>query len=306
MRKERLLCPSQKYDFKNKDRNIDNMLQYMLRRSTQMFTYTGLPKTIPKFILELYLQTNGNVCFYKHNEELYVFTGGMGGEPNVYYMPTIYTIVNPYLNLTKNLVIDKECVVVANDACYQGMLPTFKKYATGIIENELSMNIASINSRIISLISASDDRTEKSAQIYLKHVEDGELGIISEQAFLDGVKVQPYAKTTSDTLSKLIEYNQYLKASWFNDIGLNANYNMKREAINSNESQLNDDMLFPTVDDMLERRKEGIEKVNEMYGTNITVEISSSWKYNVDEKEQELDDSVQTENKQKEVKIDET
>lgn len=292
MRKERLLCPSQKYDFKNKDRNIDDMLRYMLRRSTQMFRYNGLPKTIPKYILELYLQTNGNVCFYKHDGELYVFTGGMGGELNEYYLPTIYTIANPFLKLTKNLVIDKDCVVVANDSCYQGMLPQFKKYATGLVENELSMNIASINSRIISLISASDDRTLKSAEAYVKHICDGDLSIVSEDAFLDGVKVQPYAKATNDILSKLIEYNQYLKASWFNDIGLNANYNMKREAINSNESQLNDDMLFPTVDDMLERRKEGLEKVNEMYATNITVELNSSWRYNVDE----INNSVQTEN----------
>ena len=292
MRKERLLCPSQKYDFKNKSSNIDNMLRYMLRRSTQMFKYNGLPDSIPKYILELYLQTNGNVCFYKHNEKLYVFTGSMGGELNEYYLPTIYTIANPFLNLTKNLVIDEECVIVANDSCYQGMLPQFKKYATGLVENELSMNIASINSRIISLISASDDRTLKSAEAYVKHIYDGDLSVVSEDAFLDGIKVQPYAKATNDTLSKLIEYNQYLKASWFNDIGLNANYNMKREAINSNESQLNDDMLFPTVDDMLERRQEGIEKVNKMYGTNITVELNSSWRYNVDE----INNSVQTEN----------
>lgn len=283
MRKERLLCPSQKYDFKNKDTNINEMLRYMFRRSTQMFKYNGLPNSIPKYILELYLQTNGNVCFYKHNEKLYVFTGSMGGELNEYYLPTIYTIANPFLNLNKNLVIDKDCVVVANDSCYQGMLPQFKKYATALVENELSMNIASINSRMISLISASDDRTLKSAESYIKHILDGDLSVISEDAFLDGIKVQPYGKVTNDTLSKLIEYNQYLKASWFNDIGLNANYNMKREAINSNESQLNDDMLFPTVDDMLELRKEGIEKVNEMYGTNITVELNSSWRYNVDE-----------------------
>lgn len=293
MRKERLLFPSQKYDFKNKDTNINEMLRYMLRRSIQMFKYNGLPDSIPKYILELYLQTNGNVCFYKHNEKLYVFTGGMGGELNEYYLPTIYTISNPFLNLTKNLVIDKECVVVANDSCYQGMLPQFKKYATGLVENELSMNIASINSRMISLISASDDRTLKSSESYIKHILDGDLSVVSEDAFLNGVKVQPYAKATNDTLSKLIEYNQYLKASWFNDIGLNANYNMKREAINSNESQLNDDMLFPTVDDMLERRQEGIEKVNKMYGTNITVELNSSWRYNVDE----INNSVQTETK---------
>lgn len=85
-----------------------------------------------------------------------------------------------------------------------------------------------------------------------------------------------------------------MKASWFNDTGLNANYNMKRESINSNESQLNDDMLMPTVDDMLDCRQEGLEKVNAMFGTNITVELNSSWKINKEEANKDVD-SVQTE-----------
>lgn len=292
-KKERLLCPNDIFDFTKKTKNIYNTLEYMFRRSVQMFTYTNLPDTIPKRILELYLQTNGNVCFYEYEGKLYVFTGGMGGELNQYYMPTIYTIANPYLKISKNLVIDEECIVMPNDSCYQGMLPVFKKYATGIVENELSMNIASINSRIISLISASDDRTEKSANRYLEQIQEGKLGIISDEAFLDGVKVQPYAKTGNDIISKLVEYNQYLKASWFNDIGLNANYNMKRESINSNESQLNDDMLMPTVDDMLDCRREGLEKVNTMFGTNISVELNSSWKINKDKATN--NDSVRTE-----------
>lgn len=293
-RKEKLLCPDDVFDFTKKTKNIYDTIEYMLRRSVQMFTYNNLPDTIPKRILELYLQTNGNVCFYKYNEKLYVFTGGMGGELNEYYMPTIYTIANPYLNISKNLVIDKECIVIPNDSCYQGMLSCFKKYATGIVENELSMNIASINSRIVSLISASDDRTKKSADKYLENIREGNLGIISDEAFLEGVKVQPYAKTSNDIISKLVEYNQYLKASWFNDIGLNANYNMKRESINSNESQLNDDMLMPTVDDMLDCRREGLERVNKMFGTSITVELNSSWKINKEEANKSVD-SVQTE-----------
>ena len=73
---------------------------------------------------------------------------------------------------------------------------------------------------------------------------------------------------------------KYLKAGKYNEIGLNANYNMKRESINSNESQLNDDMLHPLIDDMLARRREALEEVNAMFGTNITVEFNSAWETN--------------------------
>lgn len=78
-----------------------------------------------------------------------------------------------------------------------------------------------------------------------------------------------------------------MKASWFNELGLNANYNMKRESINSNESQLNDDMLLPLIDDMLQCRQSFCDKINNMFGTNITVSFGSSWKDNMEELELE-------------------
>ena len=55
---------------------------------------------------------------------------------------------------------------------------------------------------------------------------------------------------------------------------------MKRESINSGESQLNNDALYPLIDDMLNSRKQAVDKVNKMFNTDISVELSSSWKDN--------------------------
>ena len=100
--------------------------------------------------------------------------------------------------------------------------------------------------------------------------------------------------------NNLIELEQYLKASWYNELGLNANYNMKRESINSGESQLNNDMLIPLVDDMLKRRKEGAEKVNNMFGTNITVELASAWEDNQEEIDEALEEGTEESEETKE------
>lgn len=40
---------------------------------------------------------------------------------------------------------------------------------------------------------------------------------------------------------------------------------------------------------MLRRRKEGAEKVNALFGTNITVELASSWKDNKEQVEAEIE-----------------
>ena len=62
------------------------------------------------------------------------------------------------------------------------------------------------------------------------------------------------------------------------DLGLNANYNMKRERLNTQEVSMNVDALMPFVDSMLTERVEGVKRVNEMFGTDITVTLGSSWK----------------------------
>ena len=271
------------YDFQDKERARGQYIAYMLMRTQSMFKWDGLPETIPARMLELYLQTNGNACFYKYNDNLYVFFGGRGGEPDVYYMPTIYTIANPALKLSVKANIDIDCIVMPNDSLYFGLLPLFDRYATAMVETELSIDIAKVNARIIDLISAGDDRTRASAEKFLEDVRDGKLGVISSNEFLDGIKSTPYGGTGNQTITDLIELMQYEKASCFNELGLNANYNMKRESLNSSESQLNNDALLPLVDDMLNCRKIFAEKVNKMFGTNISVEFNSSWKDNIEE-----------------------
>ena len=278
-----------RYEYEDKGHCISQHITYMLNRTQSMFKWNKLPKTISQRDLELYLQLNGKTCWYEHEGNLYVFFGNMGGVPNEYYLPTQFIIANPYLKLNKVLNIDEDCVIMKNDSMYVGLYPIFSKYATLMTEVELSIKIATVNSRIIDLISAPDDRTKESALQFLDDIEDGKLGVIAENAFLDGIRSQPYGNTSgkNNTITSLIELLQYLKASWYNELGINSNYNMKREAINTAESQLNNDALFPLVDNMLRCRKEACEEINEKYGTDISVELDSSWLDNVIELQKE-------------------
>lgn len=271
------------YDFKNKDKAVRSYVNYMLNRVQSMFEYKGLPDTIPQKMIEIYIMTNGHAVIIEHEGELYVCFGNWGGEPNEYYIPTKYVVANPYLNLFKTYTIGEDCVLAHNDSLYYGLMPMFKRYASLLVENDITMRMVDINSRIAALIDAKDDSTYASANKYLDDIEAGELGVIASQQFFDGITTQPYGEHNYQRLTDLIEFHQYMKASWFNELGLNANYNMKREAITSNESQLNDDMLLPLVDDMMNCRQLWIEQVNDMFGTDWSVDWASSWKDNLEE-----------------------
>lgn len=267
---------------------IHSEILQMLKRSVRIFEYTNLPDTIQHKDLETQLQVGRFNTWKEVNGDLYCFNSSLGGEPNPYYLPTKAIIANPALKYNATLTIDKDCVVMLNDSYYQGFMPLFTKYASLLIEAELSLKYAIINARVPALIQADNDGTYKSATEFFDKIVKGEgYGIVSSKEFFDGIRSTDFYKQAY--IKDLIEAIQYIKGSWFNAIGLNAQFNMKREAINEAEASLNEDVLYPTLDDMLECRQFALEKINKMFGTNISVKFSSVWEQNKKQEELSLD-----------------
>ena len=222
-------------------------------------------------------------------------TGGWGGLPNRYFIPTQYIVSNPYVKeeTRRTYTIGEDCVLARNDTYARGMLPLIQEKTRLLTENYVSMNMSTILTRAMLNLVALTGQDKESVEFWLKKLERGELGAILSKPNFAGndnanISAVPFAQVAG-TLTDLIEERQYIKASLYNDLGLNGNYNMKREAINSNESQLNDDMLHPLIDEMLKCRKEFVEEVNDMFGTNITVEFDSAWADNELENEAALE-----------------
>ena len=291
----------------DKKKSIYNYVMLMFDRTNQMFEYDSLPDTIPAYMLELYLQINGHVCVTKVNDNLYALPGGLGGAPDPYYRPTLYVTANPGLGISKSLRIlnhlppfakqsdQGECVLVRNDTNLRGLFYLFTRYATELAENDVSIRSAQINSRQQTLIAASTDSQIASANAYYDNLEKGKLTAVADQAFLDGIKATNVSVQGANSIIQLIELQQYLKASWYNEIGLNANFNMKREYLSEEELRASTDVLLPLIDDMLRCREEAISVINSTYGTNITVKKNSAW----ENKQKELD----TEQEQKEADV---
>lgn len=273
------------WDYTDKTRHVQANVLYMLNRTSVMFKYHGLPDTLPARELERALQAGGfaviadlegnGLCAYG---PMYC---GLGGEPDIYGNPTIATISNPVLNKSYNLRIGEECVLVRNDPAQMGLYPLLLKYCTMLHENEITMVMANVNRRVQAIISACDDATMESAKKFIIDLYAGKLSAIGEAKLFDGLKVSPMASTGNAPMKDLVEYEQYIKASMFNELGLSANYNMKRERFTRDEAITNNEALYPLVDAMLESRRDALEQVNEKYGTDITVELNSAWDYRI-------------------------
>ena len=269
----------------DKDKVFENYCKYTFTRTQSMFTYEGLPDTIPVQWLESYLQRNGSCCIAEHEGKLYALLGSAGGELDEYYQPTIYTVANPALNLSKTFKIGEDCVYCKNDYDAIGLVPLVSRYCGLMTENLLTVRISDINMRMMNLLSAPDDNTLQSTKQYLKDLEAGKLGVVGETPFFEGLKLQSKGVGNGDYMIQFIELQQYLKGSMYNELGINANFNMKREALSGQEVALNDDALMPLIDDMLKQRRAMCNELNEMFGLNVSVDYGSTWHSNVVEKQ---------------------
>lgn len=278
-------------DILDKDFSAFNYAQYMFDRTNRMFRYDGLPDTIPEYLLEYMLQIYGEVAILEHNGELYAFRCHFGGPPDPYYRPTQAVIANPALNIESMYRIvnylppfDKDtwdsyppCVRFINDTQVQGLLPLFSRYATQMAENDVSIRSAQINLRQQTVIVADTGPEIESAEQYIRNLEAGKLSSIQKRPFAEGIKVLNAQTGQSNTVIQLIELQQYLKASWYNEIGLNSNFNMKRQYMSADELNSSADIMLPLIDNMLFCREQAVEEINKNFGTNISVEKDSAW-----------------------------
>lgn len=298
----------------DKKASIFNYVMLMLDRTSTMFEYDGLPETIPEYMLERYLQINGHVAITEVKGDLYALPGNFGGAPDPYYRPTLYVTANPGLGYSASLKIENymepfgkqdyqgKCVIIRNDTNKIGLMYMFSRYATQMAENDISIRCAQINSRQQAFINAQTDSDIASANAYLSALEEGKIIAVGSKPFLDGITASNISLQGPNSIIQLIELQQYLKASWYNDIGLNSNFNMKREYLSEEEIRTSSDILLPLIDDMLKRREEDINLVNSIYGTNIRVKKNSAW----ENKQLEVDTAQkEAENKAEEVKPDE-
>lgn len=276
---------------------ITNNILYMLNRLSTMFKYEGLPETIRTDKLDLNQFIDGiSYTTDKYNgTDIFEYKCTLGGKPNVHYEPSQVIIANPGQNFSGTFDVEEDGVLFRNDSLKVGLMPLLYQYSYLLAENMISLKMGLINTRAMSIISSADDDTTRSIELFIDDLEAGKLSAVFDSQLFStasSLKAQPLYQGSNNSLTSLIETNQYIRSLMFNELGLNQNFNMKREALNSAEVSMNDEVLIPLIHDMLHCREDAIKKFNEKYGTNASVKLCGAWAHLLENNDQQ----VETEN----------
>lgn len=268
-----------------------------------MFEYSNLPSTIPPIALERLLQWCGSCVIWRvpsshvpigygpsfnfssltgqtdQSSNLYAFKYTLAEAPDPYDEPYQVVITSPGFRptISETLEINKDVAIIRNDTNYRGLYQLHKKYAELLAEAEISLRSTMLVLRDQLLFIAKTEKQQKAVERYIASRDLGEPSFITSNDL--GTPLETVVQNThSNAVELAVNALQAIKAAWYNEIGLNPSFSMKREYTSAQEIDTNTDLLMPIIDDMYESRRIGLENVNALFGTNITVEKSSAWR----------------------------
>jgi len=251
---------------------------YLLNNALSIFKYDGLPDNVKAVDLEKNLLRFGKILFTKWRDEFYIFSYSDTGKQNYLGEYTSYQVNNPYIQCNE-VFTDDNAVRIFNTDTHEPLINLMGMYSELLTESYITLNMADINSRIPFFISARDNATKASAEIFVKQILDGKQGVIAEQPLFESLRINPL--TDHENISQIVELNKFFYSDYFQKIGLTNLYNNVHDRISATETEFTATSIYPYVDNMKRNRDIAVEKINSMFGLSVSVEFSSSWDYRI-------------------------
>lgn len=255
-------------------------------RIVNIFEYENLPEEINEQAFKLMLFARGKVIFYKIGDKYLIQPFTYTDKLDWYYIPLNGRVVNPWLPIghqNKEFTIADECVIwnstpdIYNFREWSLVADLVHKTSYQLAENDISYYCIQRNHRLIAIFTAENSIEKAECDRILEKIYNGCSDITMQEDLVSHIKVNPIAmNSTRSSITELIEFQQYVLANFYHSFGINSNYNLKREQLNSNEIDVNQEVLRLNIEDMLKCRKDGVEKINDLYGTNIVVALNES------------------------------
>lgn len=197
---------------------------------------------------------------------------------------------------TKNLRSTDPILLKDGDALPNSILYQFiERTAEQLMNIDISMRSILRTVRAMIFIVAKNEQVKNAAEILLRKLYAGDTDIVFTSDILDSLQIQfaPTAANAASILNELKEQYQFANAQFFHAIGVNSNYNLKRERLNSAEIDLNEQALNVNIKDIFASWQRGFAEVAALFPSfDIKPRLSDVWRQNTPDEQPEKTDNA--------------
>lgn len=253
--------------------------RHLLERCFGTFKYDGLPESLPEIEVEKRVLF-GFAPIFEHKKYGLITAWATVTGVNHLNRPTTCTWSQANCG-SGTLTIGKDVAIIYNDTSdetseYQnprGLTELIDRFARLLADVDSSINIMTVSARKTAWAVAKSPDVAKSVKAAYGRQRAGDFDVVMDEGLYDFFKVYP--ETTSArvmTVNDLIALKEHLIRDFMSQIGIKA-AERKAERMLTDEIAADDAMLDANLADMLEARQRGVERVNKLFGTNISVRL---------------------------------
>lgn len=285
-------------------------IDLLTSKAISRFVWCGLPSTIPSYELERLLvqSPTQKAVIVEKNGKHYIqpFSGvGVGvyedAEPTTLFANPI---IGSGMIDTNLLDIENSPIVFENYNNYN-LWNTIRRYAKKLSQYDSSLDITTVNTRNMSTPIAKTSSAKASLEVLFKKLREGFYSVLQSSAkdgFLEE-DTYKYLPTVSNSyfkdMTELAQLRNNELRMFLFEIGQILPKD-KMEAVLSDESQ--NDKMIPLInlDSSLQARKDACERLNNLYGWNVSVDLTPIYKkvykdFLVNENDVEMEGSEENE-----------
>lgn len=234
------------------------------------FVWNGLPDSCRPEILEQTLLFYGKALFVDDPYLGFIHTPvNLHGPYNVYYESIIRHAFS--FEYHRDFTIDDSVLIKANHTMFPDYI-TIWNYTPKIANAIRAIDVHLETLKRPFLISC-PDKTVQSVRHMINKISDNEIGVVGEKFGEDGeIKILPLSSNSNlqDMWACAKNYfNQVL-----NSLGVKNSFTEKRERMITTEANGEGNTIRHTLESELSERKIAAERINNMYGLNVSVEAN--------------------------------
>ena len=251
--------------------------KYLFEKAISIFKFEGLPETWPLNYFQYVLFGYGYISII--NTEKYgiiPMVCGLSGY-NVFYQPTNVVIANPLLQGFKTAVIGQECEIIKLQPNYSGIMDIVTTYADLMALCLETAGINLLNSKMSYIFFSENKRSAETFKKMYDKLASGEPMAVIDKSLINEDGTPTWELFTQNVgqnyiTDKILNDMKTIEDRFNTDIGIpNAN-TQKRERMLVDEVNMNNVDTNAKIALWKETIEKDLEKVNAMYGLNITVD----------------------------------
>ena len=257
----------------------------LLEYATRLFTYTGLPDSIPAHEIDMIAFLCGYCPIVKIADNgraawIAAYSSGMFGQTDYIDLFTHVNFATP-LHFGDR-TIDKTAVIIPNNSLKTPLMLKIDHYAAQLAHVDISIVAELVNDREIDVMEAINSASAEAANEIYNRRYNGIPSAIVNKGFSQ-FRHNFVAARSQEQSAKLWDLRNNILSGFLEEIGIKKSMDKKERQIVS-EVSADDKMLNLNISDMLECRQKAFEKFRELTGINVTVTCNIDYLSN-DEKE---------------------